>query len=323
MECEKSWLSNREWVFVIILVIMSQFLLHQYASNMMNETQVINYISFSGTIVSIILAVLAIIYSFFQSITQQGNSDKIASNLESLTGVASMVNASVDTMTNQVESLNTVVSEVQSLPSDIVLLVTNALEKLNKEHVVDIKEILSTYIEQVSEGKKTEAKSNEEIRNEAIGEVGADTKWEDIHCARWSILTTTMLSCFLINRLNVVDVLVDIVKSTIDSPKSLRELTILFTGATGAVSILKGIELVKEYKDPDGRNDYYYISSDEATNSTRLKLIGFIGLYYRDAYTDITEKFDKKTSGALINALKLTSDSGLLSKEEIMKKVTM
>lgn len=142
MKIERAWLSNREWIFVIILVILSQFLLHQYSSNMMNETQVINYISFSGTIVSIILAVLAIIYSFFQSITQQGNSDKIASNLESLTGVASTVNVSVDKMTSQVDTLNTVVNTVKSLPEDIVALVSEALEKLNREHVIDMRSLL-------------------------------------------------------------------------------------------------------------------------------------------------------------------------------------
>lgn len=324
MKCENAWLSNREWVFVIILVILSQFILHQYSSNMMNETQVINYISFSGTIVSIILAILAIVYSFFQSITQQSNSDKIASNLESLTGVASTVNISVDTMTAQVETLNTVVDDVRKLPSDIVSLVSNALEKLNKEHVVDIRAAFSEYIEVVKLNKETDSAQNQKINDEVV--IGTDPKSANRqHNARWSILTTTIVACVLVNRLKISKLLLNILIGANGNKEIIDELTILYTGATSAIRILKALNIIHEYEceDEEGKvsDSYYYVSSENDDGDIRLKLLSAMSIYYRDAYDDINRKLGRSMGSVLIGALELTAESKELNKDDIISRV--
>lgn len=324
MKCEDAWLSNREWVFVIILVILSQFILHQYSSNMMNETQVINYISFSGTIVSIILAILAIVYSFFQSITQQSNSDKIASNLESLTGVASTVNTSVDTMTAQVETLNTVVDDVRKLPSDIVFLVSSALEKLNKEHVVDIRAAFSEYIEAVQLNKDSDSAQNQKINDEVV--IGTDPKSAKRgHNARWSILTTTMVACILVNRLKISKLLMDILIGANGNKETVDELTILYTGATSAIRALKALDIVHEYEcEDEGSEDsdsYYYVSASNDVGNIRLKLLSMISIYYRDAYDDINRKLGRSMGSVLIGALELTPESKEINKDDIVSRV--
>lgn len=322
MKCEKAWLSNREWIFVIILVILSQFLLHQYASNVMNEIQVINYISFSGTIVSIILAILAIVYSFFQSITQQSNSDKIASNLESLTGVASSVNTSVDIMGTQVETLNMVVDDVKKLPSDIVTLVSEALAKLNKEHVVDIRAAFSEYIESVKSNKELDTIQSQKINDEIIVEEGrGSTKRQ--HNARWSILTTTMVACFLVNRLKTYKVFADILKGANGNQDIISELTILYTGALSAIKVLKALEIIDEYKLEEGEihDSFCYVPSGNEYDKVRIKLLSVFCLYYRDAYNDINKRLGDTMGKVLIDALGITVESQKMNKDEIASRM--
>lgn len=246
MEFEKPWLSNREWIFLIILVILSQFLIHQYASNVMNETQVINYISFSGTIVSIILAVLAIIYSFFQSITQQSNSDKIASNLESLTGVASTVNASVDKMTSQVDTLNTVVNTVQSLPKDIVSLVSEALEKLNREHVIDMKSLLDPLVVRKAEFDAFNSKKDDNMTSLNINQAEKRKVYDNV---RWSSLTTTIVACLLVKKISPVKFAFNISVASSKDTESLNELTILCSGVNAVLLFLSTFGILSEHID--------------------------------------------------------------------------
>lgn len=321
MKCEGAWLSNREWIFVIILVILSQFLLHQYSSNMMNENQVINYISFSGTIVSIILAILAIVYSFFQSITQQSNSDKIASNVESLTVVASTVNTSVDTMIAQVDTLNTVVDDVRNLPSDIVTLVSEALEKLNSKHVVDIREAVSEYIERVKPDKDNDSARNQKINDGVVTQASSNNK-AIIHNVRWSILTTTIAACIIINRTSVFDVLRKIIKGAGENKKAISELTILLTGAISEISLLKTLNLVMEYecKDDIAKNYYYVAPSSESVN-IQEKMFTVLFVYYRDAFDDINAKLDGTMSGILIDALEITPEIKKSNKNDIVSKL--
>lgn len=321
IKCEQPWLSNREWIFVIILVILSQFLLHQYASNMMNETQVINYISFSGTIVSIILAILAIVYSFFQSMTQQGNSDKIANSVESLTTVASTVNQSVDTMIVQANILNSVVDDVRNLPSDIVSLVSETLEQLNKKHVVDIREAFLEYVDRVKPDKDNNSHKNNEMNSGTVTK-GNLRNAKVSHNARWSIITTTILSCVLINRLSVFEVLKDIVKGSGGNKDFIDELTILFTGAVSELAILKSLNIIVEDEDKEGvENNYYYVSSDSKYNDVRMKLFSVIFVYYRDACDDINKKLGEAMGKVLIDALKLTPESKDINADDIVKRV--
>ncbi|MFB0769887.1 hypothetical protein ACEU5N_19750 [Aeromonas salmonicida] len=325
MKCEKAWLSNREWIFVIILVILSQFLLHQYASNVMNEMQVINYISFSGTIVSIILAILAIVYSFFQSITQQSNSDKIASNLESLTGVASSVNTSVDIMTTQVETLNTVVDDVRKLPSDIVSLVSVALAKLNKEHVVDIRAAFSEYIEVVKSNKEIDSVQThtQKIKSEVVLDP-SKSNIRKSHNSRWTILTTTIVACILVNRLRIYKLHVDILKGAKGNKEIIDELTILYTGALSAIRVLKALDIIHEEEEDEEDEDsdsYCYVPSELSDSDISYKLFSVVSIYHRDAYDDINKKLGPLMGKVLIDALGLTPESTKISKHDIVSRI--
>lgn len=66
----------------------------------------LNYISFAGTIISIILAVLAIVYSFVQSISQQTSSEKISSQVEKLISVTNKIETSKEGLSDAAKHLS-------------------------------------------------------------------------------------------------------------------------------------------------------------------------------------------------------------------------
>ncbi|QSR47261.1 hypothetical protein [Aeromonas veronii] len=320
MKIERAWLSNREWIFVIILVILSQFILHQYASNMMNETQVINYISFSGTIVSIILAILAIVYSFFQSITQQSNSDKIASNLESLTGVASTVNSSVDKMTSQVDTLNTVVNTVKSLPEDIVSLVSEALEKLNREHVIDMKSLLDPLVMKKAEFDAFESKKDDNMTGLNINQVAGKKIYNNV---RWSSLTTTIMACVLIKRISPVKFSFDISVASSSDAESLNELTILCSGVNATLLFLSSFGILSEHigEQEHKLGDYYYVVQNETFERSLPMFLALMHVYYRDAFVDINEKVGAEQARILLSVLGITDNCMNITQEEIINSL--
>ncbi len=57
-------LETREWVFIMLIVVLIQFIIQASAWLYGGNSGALGYLSFAGTAVSIILAVLAIIYSF-------------------------------------------------------------------------------------------------------------------------------------------------------------------------------------------------------------------------------------------------------------------
>ncbi|MEX2411337.1 MAG: hypothetical protein WD607_08215 [Candidatus Paceibacterota bacterium] len=86
--------TKREWVFMIVIIITIQFLIQFTAWIYSEDGSIISYISFTGTIVSIILALLAIIYAFVQTLTQQNSSQKLNSQIDQLVGVVKNIESS-------------------------------------------------------------------------------------------------------------------------------------------------------------------------------------------------------------------------------------
>lgn len=63
--------SKREWVFSIVIVSLVQAFVWYSAFVNAGSGSALNFISFAGTLVSIILAVLAIGYTYGESISQK------------------------------------------------------------------------------------------------------------------------------------------------------------------------------------------------------------------------------------------------------------
>jgi hypothetical protein len=90
----KSPLTSREWLLIIFAIILTELIfLHFIYTNGTNEGM-LAYFSFAGTITSIILAVIAIIYGFIQSLSQQSATDRLTQGVRALDRVVAEVQAS-------------------------------------------------------------------------------------------------------------------------------------------------------------------------------------------------------------------------------------
>ncbi|SDF20527.1 hypothetical protein [Phytopseudomonas seleniipraecipitans] len=75
---------RREWLFLLLIVVLVQLILHQVSLYYGSSSTALGYVSFAGTIVSILLGLIAIIYSFVQSISHANSVAEIKSQVKHL-----------------------------------------------------------------------------------------------------------------------------------------------------------------------------------------------------------------------------------------------
>lgn len=86
-ESESKKFTTREWIFVFIIASLVQGAVWYISFVNAGNPSALTYVSFAGTLISIILAVLAIGYTYGESVSQKNKSDNVASQIESLNGV--------------------------------------------------------------------------------------------------------------------------------------------------------------------------------------------------------------------------------------------
>jgi hypothetical protein len=87
-------MSKREWVLLILIIVIGEYVFLDKVFKYGADSAVLNYMSFAGTLVSIILAVLAIVYTYYQNFSQQRDSGNIASQIDLLRSTVSEVRVS-------------------------------------------------------------------------------------------------------------------------------------------------------------------------------------------------------------------------------------
>ncbi len=132
-------MKTREWIMVIFIVILIQFIVQGSAWIYGTNNSALGYISFAGTIVSIILAVLAIVYSYVQSITQQNSSNTISKQVDKLINVADRVDESKNELSVSLgklydvsENIDKTLSEQEKIHST-VKTIDSKVETLGKD----------------------------------------------------------------------------------------------------------------------------------------------------------------------------------------------
>ncbi|MBE3873300.1 hypothetical protein HJ107_23655 [Vibrio parahaemolyticus] len=93
--------SKREWIFSIIIISIVQAFIWYSAFVNAGNGSALNFISFAGTLVSIILAVLAIGYTYGESISQKNQSDTVVNQITTL-------NQAIGNIRDQSENFNQV-----------------------------------------------------------------------------------------------------------------------------------------------------------------------------------------------------------------------
>jgi len=97
---EKNRFTKREWIlFITILLIVEGFIFwvsFQFSGN----SSALGYVSFAGTLISIILAVLAIGYTYGESQQQKNSSSTLANQIESLVAIKDKLEIQAEALNN-------------------------------------------------------------------------------------------------------------------------------------------------------------------------------------------------------------------------------
>jgi len=91
-------MKTREWILIILLLSIVQAFIWYVSFVNSSNISALGYVSFAGTIISIILAVVAIIYNFTESVGQKNKSDLISIQIEKLRDVVSNIDLKSDSL---------------------------------------------------------------------------------------------------------------------------------------------------------------------------------------------------------------------------------
>ena len=116
-ESHNSKWTKREWVFLMVVVMLGQFIVQSAAFVYCGTGSALNYWSLVGISVSIILALLAIIWSYIQNMLQQRSSLNIGAQIERLSATVSDVNKSGVLVKDELDRLDDLSRQLQETVS--------------------------------------------------------------------------------------------------------------------------------------------------------------------------------------------------------------
>src|SRR6266571_6692460 len=107
--------STREWFYLIAVVVLLEFIFLHSVYTYGTDKEVLAYSSFAGTITSIILALIAIIWGFVQTITQQNSAVELGKQIDSLKDAGKNVTGSAEALTEGLTHLSNVAKKLEDI----------------------------------------------------------------------------------------------------------------------------------------------------------------------------------------------------------------
>ncbi len=113
------------------MIILVGFNIFSYTGRLAHDTTLLNYISFAGTVVSIILAVVAIIYSYYQSSAFENTTSKLEKSADfigevteelraiNMAGLTSDLHDTIKTVDEKIIDLNFTIHNIDTSISQV------------------------------------------------------------------------------------------------------------------------------------------------------------------------------------------------------------
>lgn len=139
MSSEKSTrkIETKDWVYLFIISFFLQFIIYYFSFIYGGSVKALGYISFAGTLISIILAVIAIGYTYGESIQQKTSSDQLLVEISSLRDIKDKLAGQVYILENiaeiksAVENTESVVKNIDLEKQFMDFLKTQSMESTN------------------------------------------------------------------------------------------------------------------------------------------------------------------------------------------------
>jgi hypothetical protein len=104
--------SVREWLMVIVILLGLQFGSLAFAYVYKDNTDIVNIVSIAGQVASILLAIVAIVYAFFQTHAQQQSSKEAVETLARLSTVADGLTKTENLLANELKGFEQLKGEI-------------------------------------------------------------------------------------------------------------------------------------------------------------------------------------------------------------------
>lgn len=126
--------------WIIMLILLNIFII---TGRLSDNTTVLSYISFSGTLISIILAVIAIIYSYFQSSSFENMKTKLddsvekiqsaTNDLESISQLSELTNKVSDSICNFEHNISNSLQGIEKYIDELSFAIDTGISNLSQE----------------------------------------------------------------------------------------------------------------------------------------------------------------------------------------------
>lgn len=127
---EKTKFTTREWILSIIIMLIIEAFIFWVSFQFAGNSSALGYVSFAGTLISIILAVLAIGYTYVESQQQKNSSATFATQLDSLVKIKDKLQIQAEALDN-IQNLKNDITDFKSEVFDHFSETKNKIESNN------------------------------------------------------------------------------------------------------------------------------------------------------------------------------------------------
>jgi len=112
--------SAREWWYLVAIITLCEFIFLHVIYTKGYDLDAQRAWEFGHVLVAIVLAIIAIVYSLYQGITQESNTQKLAAQIDSLNGVLKSVSNSATTLDSGMEDLKRLTAQFDKVVGGVL-----------------------------------------------------------------------------------------------------------------------------------------------------------------------------------------------------------
>jgi hypothetical protein len=128
------------WVMVMIIQALVQFTLHYWTIDYGGNDKVISHLGFAGTLVSIALAVVAIVYAYFQTYSQKRDADSVAIQIAQMRELLNALNLSgeqIGTHAAMLKEMQGRLAEINSAQDEVRAIASRIEKGIDEKRALD------------------------------------------------------------------------------------------------------------------------------------------------------------------------------------------
>lgn len=118
LEKNSKRIETKDWIYLFIISILLQFIFYYFSFIYGGSVKALGYISFAGTLISILLAIIAIGYTYGESIKQKGFSDQLLIEISGLRDIKDKLAGQVNILEN-IADLKTAIEDTRNAVNNI------------------------------------------------------------------------------------------------------------------------------------------------------------------------------------------------------------